>query len=156
AKEGLLTPAELRERAPDDAMRRIARVWERLEAELERSDALDFDDLLVRSARLLRDDPAVLADARARWRFVLVDEFQDTNRPQWPWLELVGGERPDLTAIGDDDQAIYAWRGGAVGNLLAIDRRVPGTRVRALGCNYRSTGAIVQAAARLIAHNPER
>jgi DNA helicase-2/ATP-dependent DNA helicase PcrA len=156
AKEGLLTPGGLRERAPDAATLLVARVWAQLEAELERSDALDFDDLLVRSARLLRDDPAVLADARARWRFVLVDEFQDTNRPQWTWLELVGGERPDLTAMGDDDQAIYSWRGGAVGNILEIDRRVAGTRVRTLGRNYRSAGAIVCAAARLIETNPQR
>ena len=156
AKEGLLTPDELRQSAPDAATRLIARAWAALEAELERSDALDFDDLLVRSARLLRDDPAVLADARSRWRFVLVDEFQDTNRPQWAWLELVIGERADLTAMGDDDQAIYGWRGGAVGNILEIDRRLPGTRVRTLARNYRSAGAIVCAAARLIETNPGR
>lgn len=156
AKEGLLTPAELRAHARDDQTLLIADAWEALEAELERSDALDFDDLLTRSARLLRDDPAVLADARDRWRFVLVDEFQDTNRPQWAWLELVAGARPDLTVMGDDDQAVYSWRGGAVGTILEVDRRVPGTRVRVLGRNYRSSGAIVCAAARLIEVNPER
>jgi DNA helicase II / ATP-dependent DNA helicase PcrA len=155
AKAGLLSPDELRTLAPGPDGARLAAVWADLEAELEASDALDFDDLLVRSVRLLRADPSVLEQARTRWGLVLVDEFQDTNHPQWAWLELVCAHG-NLTAMGDDDQAIYAWRGAKVENILHVDARRPGTRVRLLERNYRSAGAIVRAASRMIETNPGR
>jgi DNA helicase-2/ATP-dependent DNA helicase PcrA len=155
AKARLLTPGELASPATGPVGARLAAVWGDLEAELEASDALDFDDLLVRIVRLMRDDPLVLGEARARWRFVLVDEFQDTNHPQWAWLELVCAHG-NLTAMGDDDQAIYAWRGAAVENILRVDERLPGLRVRLLERNYRSSAAIVCAASRMIETNPCR
>jgi DNA helicase-2/ATP-dependent DNA helicase PcrA len=153
AKSELCDASAVRASGPDGA--RIARAWDALEVELARSDALDFDDLLVRSVALLRDRPEIRAEATKRWRFVLVDEFQDTNRPQWAWLELVCGHG-NLTVLGDDDQAVYRFRGAAVENILRLPQRLPGCRVRRLERNYRSTPAIVAAANRLIAHNPER
>jgi DNA helicase-2/ATP-dependent DNA helicase PcrA len=150
AKGRLQRPDDLSEIEP-----RLAAVWRALEDELRQSDALDFDDLLATSVHLMREQPAVAQQARERWRMLLVDEFQDTNGPQWAWLELVCAHR-NLTVLGDDDQAIFGWRGGQVERLLELDTRLPGTRVMKLERNYRSSGQIVQAANRLIVHNAGR
>jgi DNA helicase-2/ATP-dependent DNA helicase PcrA len=155
ARARLLGPADYRALARSERALIVARAWERYELALERSDALDFDELLVRGVRLLAE-PDLLAAYQRRWRAVLVDEYQDTNPAQYEWLRRLAAERRNLTVIGDDDQAIYHWRGADVGRILEFERDFPGSRVVALERNYRSTGAIVAAAARLVSHNRRR
>jgi DNA helicase-2/ATP-dependent DNA helicase PcrA len=155
ARARLLGPADYRAIARSEQALIVARVWELYELALERSDALDFDELLVRGVRLL-GEPDLLAAYQRRWRAVLVDEYQDTNPAQYEWVRRLAAEHQNLTVIGDDDQAIYHWRGADVSRILEFERDFPGSRVVALERNYRSTGAIVAAAARLVGHNQRR
>jgi DNA helicase-2/ATP-dependent DNA helicase PcrA len=121
-------------------------VWRRYEKALARAGAVDFGDLLVRPLQLLDADPDLRARWSARFRHVLVDEFQDTNPAQYRLLRLLCGERTSVCVVGDDDQAIYRWRGADVSNILDFDRDFPGTRVVKLEQNYRSTGNVLEAA----------
>jgi DNA helicase-2/ATP-dependent DNA helicase PcrA len=137
----------------DDVKQIIAAVWSQVDAELERSDALDFDDLIGFTVALLERRPDVLAGYRRRWRYLQVDEHQDTNRLQDRLLRLLAGESPNLMVVGDDQQAIYTFRSADVRNILRFDRDYPQARVVRLVRNYRSTPQVVEAANRLIAHN---
>ena len=121
-------------------------VWRRYEKALARAGAVDFGDLLVRPLQLLDADPDLRARWSTRFRHVLVDEFQDTNPAQYRLLRLLCGERTGVSVVGDDDQAIYRWRGADVSNILDFDRDFPGTRVVKLEQNYRSTGNVLEAA----------
>ncbi len=120
---------------------------------LAQAGLADFGDQIHRPLELLRERPAVLAQLRERYRFVLVDEFQDTNHAQLELLKLLAGEAANLTVVGDDDQAIYRWRGAAAANLLAFRRLYPGAREVLLADNYRSTQPVLDAAARLVSYN---
>jgi DNA helicase II / ATP-dependent DNA helicase PcrA len=155
ARARLLGPADYRALAKSELALAVARTWERYERALERSDALDFDELLARGVRLLAE-PDLLAAYRRRWRAVLVDEYQDTNHAQDEWVRRLAGEHRNLTVVADDDQAIYAWRGADVAGILHFERHWPDARVVTLERNYRSSGAIVAAAARLVGHNHRR
>jgi DNA helicase II / ATP-dependent DNA helicase PcrA len=137
----------------DDAKQVVAAVWRQVDAELERSDALDFDDLIAFAVALLERRGDVLAGYRRRWRYVQVDEHQDTNPLQGRLLRLLAGEHPNLMVVGDDQQAVYGFRSADVRNILRFDRDYPQARVVGLVRNYRSTPEIVQAANRLITHN---
>ncbi|MGH2949688.1 MAG: ATP-dependent helicase, partial [Solirubrobacteraceae bacterium] len=137
----------------DDIKQIITSVWGQVDAELERSDALDFDDLIGFTVALLERLPDVLAGYRRRWRYLQVDEHQDTNPLQDRLLRLLAGENPNLMVVGDDQQAIYRFRSADVRNILRFDRDYPQARVVRLVRNYRSTPQIVNAANRLIAHN---
>jgi DNA helicase-2/ATP-dependent DNA helicase PcrA len=121
---------------------------------LAEAGAVDFGDQIFRALELLRARPAVLGKLRETYRYVLVDEFQDTNHAQLELVRLLaGGERPNVTVVGDDDQAIYRWRGAAAANLLAFRELHPGAREVVLTENHRSTQVILDAAARLISYN---
>ena len=128
---------------------------------LKELNACDFGDLLVENIRLFREHPDVLADYQRRFRFILVDEYQDTNVAQYLWLRLLA-QTPDpskptnICCVGDDDQSIYGWRGAEVDNILRFDKDFPGATVIRLERNYRSTGHILAAAATLIAKNTGR
>jgi ATP-dependent DNA helicase UvrD/PcrA len=137
----------------DDIKQIITSVWGQVDAELERSDALDFDDLIGFTVALLERQPDVLAGYRRRWRYLQVDEHQDTNPLQDRLLRLLAGENPNLMVVGDDQQAIYGFRSADVRNILRFDRDYPQARVVRLVRNYRSTPQVVAAANRLIAHN---
>src|SRR4051812_17899180 len=137
----------------DDAKQVIGAVWRQVDVELERSDALDFDDLIAFTVALFERHDDLLDGYRRRWRHVQVDEHQDTNPLQDRLLRLLAGERPNLMVVGDDQQAIYAFRGADVRNILRFDRNYPQARVVQLVRNYRSTPQVVEAANRLIAHN---
>jgi len=141
--------------AANDDERVAARIMLRYEERLAAYQAVDFDDLIGLSHRLLRSDDAV----RARWqdtlRYVLVDEYQDTNAIQYELLKLLVGERAHFTAVGDDDQSIYGWRGATTANLKRLSQEYPRLKVIALEQNYRSTGSILRAANALIGHNPK-
>lgn len=129
--------------------------WSGYEAELERSDALDFDDLLAATLHLL-SNPALKAAYQARWKYVHVDEFQDVNGAQHQLLTMLAEGHRNLFAVGDDDQAVYAWRGSEVRRILAFTSQYPDATVVRLQTNYRSSPAIVAAANRLIGHNQSR
>src|SRR4051812_34307289 len=137
----------------DDIKHIIACVWGQGDAELASPDALDFDDLIAFTVALLERESDVLAGYRRRWRYLQVDEHQDTNPLQDRFLRLLAGEHPNLMVVGDDQQSIYAFRSADVRNILRFDRDYPQARVVQLVRNYRSTPQVVAAANRLIAHN---
>jgi ATP-dependent DNA helicase UvrD/PcrA len=134
----------------------IGRLYAAYERRLGESRALDFDDLLVWPVRLFREHAAVLADYQARFQHILVDEYQDTNHIQYLLVNLLAGRHRNLCVVGDDDQAIYRWRGADVRNILEFERDYPEARVVALEQNYRSTRRILGVAAAVISHNPHR
>ncbi len=121
-------------------------------------NAVDFGDLLIEVLRLFQENPDVLAEYRSRFRYILVDEYQDTNVAQYLWLRLLAGgtDKPNICCVGDDDQSIYGWRGAEVDNILRFEADFPGAIVIRLERNYRSTGHILAAASGLIAHNKGR
>ena len=119
-------------------------------------NAADFGDLLLENIRLFREQPEVLRQYQSRFKFILVDEYQDTNVAQYLWLRLLGQGVNNICCVGDDDQSIYGWRGAEVDNILRFEKDFPGAKVIRLERNYRSTGHILAAASHLIAHNEGR
>ncbi|HXF55138.1 MAG TPA: UvrD-helicase domain-containing protein [Hyphomicrobiaceae bacterium] len=133
-----------------------SRLYADYQRRLKELNACDFGDLLLEGLRLLREHPDVLADFQSRFRFMLVDEYQDTNVVQYLWLRLLAQGSPNLACVGDDDQSIYGWRGAEVDNILRFEKDFPNATVIRLERNYRSTGHILAAASGLIAHNRGR
>jgi DNA helicase-2/ATP-dependent DNA helicase PcrA len=119
-------------------------------------NAVDFGDLLLETLRLFRENPHVLADYQKRFKYILVDEYQDTNIVQYLWLRLISQGRRNVCCVGDDDQSVYGWRGAEVENILRFEQDFPGAKIVRLERNYRSTGHILAAASHLIAHNEGR
>jgi DNA helicase-2/ATP-dependent DNA helicase PcrA len=135
----------------------IAETYRAMDEELHAADRIDFGDQLLLALRLLREQEHVLAHVRRRFRYILVDEFQDTNAVQFELLKLLAGERPNLTVVGDDDQSIYKFRGAAIGNILGFTAAYPERALAVLTRSYRSGQTILDAAHRLIQHNnPDR
>ena len=132
------------------------RIWERYERLMAERNALDFDDLLIRTRQLLSDWPDVLAAYQRRWQYIHVDEFQDTNLVQYDIVRLLGQSHTNLFVVGDIDQSIYGWRGADYRNILKFEESFPQARTIALEQNYRSTQHILDAASALIRHNKER
>jgi DNA helicase II / ATP-dependent DNA helicase PcrA len=154
-KDEGLRPSHL-DGAGDFFMEKMIAVYRQYEEERTRSGLLDFADLLLKTLELLRERPDILQHYQRRFAHILVDEFQDTNAIQYAWLRLLAGANDNLFAVGDDDQAIYGWRGARVENIQSFQRDYPNTRVVRLERNYRSSGNILGAANALIAHNPSR
>src|SRR5665213_1951051 len=132
------------------------RLYQVYQERLKVLNAADFGDLLLEALRLFRENPDVLKDYQERFRFMLVDEYQDTNTVQYLWLKLLAQGRHNVCCVGDDDQSIYGWRGADVDNILRFEQDFPGAKVIRLERNYRSTGHILAAASHLIAHNQDR
>jgi DNA helicase-2/ATP-dependent DNA helicase PcrA len=132
------------------------RIAERYRQGLDAAHALDFDDLLLRSVELLAGNTAVREAYQRRFEYLLVDEYQDTNRTQYELIRLLAGGRGNVTVVGDEDQSIYSWRGADIQNILDFERDFPGARVLRLEQNYRSTQAILDAASLLVSHNRRR
>jgi len=156
AKNSLETPSEMASRAhsPDDRTR--ARVYALYEDALRVANAVDFDDLLLRTVDLLRDHPEPAGRLASGCEHLLVDEFQDTNRPQYLLMRSLSRIHGNVFAVGDEDQSIYRFRGAEIRNILEFEADYPAARVLKLEQNYRSTGTILDAAGRLIAHNRSR
>lgn len=123
---------------------------------LKSLNALDFDDLLILTLKLFREHPDVLEKYRQRFRYVMIDEYQDTNRIQYDFIKLLSGKRQNLCVVGDDDQSIYGWRGASQGNILDFEKDYPGAVVVRLEQNYRSSGNILLAANGVIKNNKRR
>ncbi|HEY8194548.1 MAG TPA: UvrD-helicase domain-containing protein [Hyphomicrobium sp.] len=133
-----------------------AALYAAYQARLKELNACDFGDLLLECLRLFREHPDVLADYHRRFRYILVDEYQDTNVAQYLWLRLLAQGSPNICCVGDDDQSIYGWRGAEVDNILRFEKDFPGAKVIRLERNYRSTANILAAASGLIAKNAGR
>ena len=134
----------------------FARIYERYQQMLEIQNTLDFDDMLLLTLKLLEEKPEVLQYCRDNYRYLLVDEYQDTNQAQFRIVQLIAGETMNLCVVGDDDQSIYSWRGAVVSNILDFPKLFPGAKEIKLEQNYRSTNAILQTANAIIAENSAR
>ncbi len=156
AKNNLESVEDLVEGATTHHEREVARIATRYSERLRAAGALDFDDLLVETVRLLETQPEVLARYQARWRYLHVDEYQDTNAAQYRIVRALAAAHHNLCVVGDDDQSIYAWRGADLRNILDFERDEPGATVVKLEQNYRSTGLILRAAHAVVANNEGR
>jgi DNA helicase II / ATP-dependent DNA helicase PcrA len=133
-----------------------AKLYKLYQERLKILNAADFGDLLLETLRLLRENPDVLKLSQNRFRYMLVDEYQDTNTVQYMWLKLLAQGRNNICCVGDDDQSIYSWRGADIDNILRFEKDFPGAKIIRLENNYRSTGHILDVAAGLIARNESR
>jgi DNA helicase-2/ATP-dependent DNA helicase PcrA len=156
AKNQLLGPERYAERASDFFTQTVARVYPVYEKKLRDANALDFDDLLLWPAVALKHDDELRSELDARFRFVLIDEYQDTNMAQYAIARGLSIDNPNLCVVGDPDQSIYKWRGSDIRNILDFERDFPDARVITLERNYRSTKSILAAASHLISHNRQR
>ena len=156
AKNKLRDAAAYLAEANDFWTRSVAKAYKAYEETLARSNAVDFDDLLLKVALLLRNDAEVRETLQNRHRWVLVDEYQDTNHAQFVIAHALAERSRNLFVVGDPDQSIYGWRGADISNILEFEEQFPGARVIPLGENFRSTSHIVAASAALIAHNRRR
>jgi DNA helicase-2/ATP-dependent DNA helicase PcrA len=156
AKNELVGVEEYALKAADLFARSVAQVYERYQRALREANAFDFDDLLVKPVELFLAHPEVLRRYRDRFHFVLVDEYQDTNRAQYSFLRLIVGDKSNLFVVGDDDQSIYGWRGANIRNILDFEQDFPDAALIRLEQNYRSTQRILAAANRVIAENVRR
>ncbi|NUO62983.1 MAG: UvrD-helicase domain-containing protein [Gemmatimonadaceae bacterium] len=156
AKNALVMPAEYARLASDQFTKAVALVYDDLEAAYRNANAVDFDDLLVLPVRMLRENPGYHAELRARFQFILVDEYQDTNHAQYQFVKLLGSEHQNVCVVGDDDQSIYGWRGADIRNILDFEKDFPSAKVVRLEENYRSTPGILRVANAVISANTER
>jgi DNA helicase-2/ATP-dependent DNA helicase PcrA len=156
AKNHGMSPEKMRSEAIGQDGRRVAEIFAEYEKLLHQSKALDFDDLLLRSVRVLREAPAVREKWQARFQYIHVDEYQDTNRVQYELMRLLTGPKRNVCVVGDEDQSIYRWRGADVSILMSFSRDFPAAQVIKLERNYRSTQNILDAAGAVVANNPDR
>src|SRR5580698_4637545 len=156
AKSLKQTADEVEREATDPVSKRFAVVYERYQAKLRESNALDFDDLLLEAVRLLQHDQPTREKLNRRYEFLMVDEYQDTNRSQYELMRLLSADRGNIAVVGDEDQSIYGWRGANIRNILDFERDFPGAEIIRLEQNYRSTKSILEAASAVVAHNTER
>jgi DNA helicase-2/ATP-dependent DNA helicase PcrA len=156
SKNEMLDPTFLSEHAANHRERTIARLATRYKERLRKANALDFDDLLLEAVRLFDEAPDVLAKYQERWRYLHVDEYQDTNRAQYLWVRALAAKHHNLCVVGDDDQSIYSWRGADLRNILDFERDWPTTAVVKLEQNYRSTQLILDAAHAVVSRNSAR
>jgi DNA helicase-2/ATP-dependent DNA helicase PcrA len=156
AKDHLVTAGEYAEAAGNWYERQIADVYLEYERRLAAAGAVDFDDLILRTVRLFRDHPEVLGHYQERFRYILIDEYQDTNRAQYHLVNLLASKHRNLCVVGDADQGIYSWRGATIQNLLDFEHDYPDAEEFILDQNYRSTRTILEVANALIEHNLQR
>jgi DNA helicase II / ATP-dependent DNA helicase PcrA len=156
AKNHMLDPQEVYLNSADPKTERIAHIYEEYRKELLRANALDFDDLLLEAVRLLKSSQQVREYYNQRFQYLLVDEYQDTNRPQYELMRLLAGARHNVCAVGDEDQSIYSWRGADIRNILEFEKDFPEAKIIRLEQNYRSTQTILQAASAVVSNNVRR
>lgn len=156
AKNAMIGPEELIEKASSPQEQKAAQVYLELERRLRAANAMDFDDLLVRTLELLRTRPEVLEKYQERFRYISVDEYQDTNHVQYEIANLLAAKYQNLMVVGDDDQSIYSWRGADISNILDFEKDFKQAKVVKLEQNYRSTGHILAAANAVVRNNSQR
>ena len=156
AKNHMLDPQEIYLQSGDPKTERVAHIYEEYRKELRKANALDFDDLLLETVRLLKAASEVRDYYTRRFQYVMVDEYQDTNRPQYELMRMLAGTRHNICAVGDEDQSIYSWRGADIRNILEFEKDFPEAKIVRLEQNYRSTQNILQAASSVVANNIKR
>lgn len=156
AKNHALTPEKLRAEAIGGDARKVSDIYAEYERQLKSSNALDFDDLLLRTAQMLRFNPQVREKWQNRFQYLHVDEYQDTNRVQYDLMRLLTNAKQNVCVVGDEDQSIYRWRGADVSILMSFSRDFGNAKVIKLERNYRSTQNILDAAGAVVANNPDR
>ena len=156
AKNAMIGPEEFIEKASSPQEQKAGQVYLELERRLRAANAMDFDDLLVRTLDLLRTRPEVLEKYQERFRYISVDEYQDTNHVQYEIANLLSAKYQNLMVVGDDDQSIYSWRGADISNILDFEEDFPKAKVVKLEQNYRSTGHILGAANAVVRNNSQR
>jgi DNA helicase-2/ATP-dependent DNA helicase PcrA len=156
AKNHMLDPQEIYLQSADPKTEKIAHIFEEYRKELRKANAMDFDDLLLEAMRLLKSVAAVREHYNRRFQYILVDEYQDTNRPQYELMRQLAGDRHNVCAVGDEDQSIYSWRGADIRNILEFERDFPEAKIVRLEQNYRSTQNILEAASAVVANNVRR
>ena len=156
AKNRGVAPENFAARFPSDAAKDIEYIYEKYDSRLRGSNSLDFDDLLLKSVAVLKKNPDLQKNYSGWFKYILVDEYQDTNRPQYELLRLLTTAHSNLFVVGDEDQSIYKFRGADIQNILKFEKDFPGARVIRLEQNYRSHGTILKVAAAVVANNTER
>jgi DNA helicase II / ATP-dependent DNA helicase PcrA len=156
AKNHMVDPQEYYLASKDPNSERVAHIYQAYKAELRKNNALDFDDLLLEAVRLLKVSSEARERYQRRYRYLLVDEYQDTNRPQYELMKLLAGEAKNVCAVGDEDQSIYSWRGADIRNILEFEKDFPNARIVRLEQNYRSTQIILEAAGAVVSNNIRR
>jgi DNA helicase II / ATP-dependent DNA helicase PcrA len=156
AKNHMLDPQEVYLQSGDPKTEEVAHIYAEYRKELLKANALDFDDLLLETVRLLKAVPAVRDYYNRRYQYVMIDEYQDTNRPQYELMRLLAGTHHNICAVGDEDQSIYSWRGADIRNILEFEKDFPEAKIIRLEQNYRSTQNILQAASAVVSNNLKR
>lgn len=156
AKNKGQTPIDWQRGARDPNGQRRAKIYEDYQDRLQQANALDFDDLMLESVRLLTHDGALRQRLSERYRYLMIDEYQDTNRTQYELMQLLASTHDNVAVVGDEDQSIYSWRGADIRNILDFERDYPNAAVIRLEQNYRSTKNILEAASRVVANNQQR
>jgi DNA helicase-2/ATP-dependent DNA helicase PcrA len=156
AKNHMLDPQEVYLNSNDPKTERVAHIYEEYRKELRKANAFDFDDLLLETVRLLKSSAEVRDFYNRRYQYVLIDEYQDTNRPQYELMRMLAGTRHNVCAVGDEDQSIYSWRGADIRNILEFEKDFPEAKIIRLEQNYRSTQNILQAASAVVSNNVRR
>jgi len=155
-KNTLLSPEEVTAKAELPDYKKVARIYEAYQSNIVENNLVDFDDLLMLTYQILASDDTLRVETSNRYRYIMVDEYQDTNELQYKLLELLASEHGNLCVVGDDDQSIYGWRGANIRNILDFHKQFPDAKVIKLETNYRSTTPILEAANALIEHNTGR
>jgi len=156
AKNHMVDPQEYYLGSKDPDSERIAHIYKSYKDELRKNNAMDFDDLLLEAVRLLKVSTPTREYYQRKYRYVLVDEYQDTNRPQYELMKLLAGEHKNVCAVGDEDQSIYSWRGADIRNILEFEQDFPNAKIVRLEQNYRSTQVILEAAGAVVSNNLRR
>ncbi|EQF97701.1 uvrD/REP helicase N-terminal domain protein [Clostridioides difficile 842] len=157
AKDKLYTPKQFKDiNMADNRMVKIADIYALYQDRLKRNSALDFDDLILKTVELFKANDEVLAYYRSRFRYIMVDEYQDTSKAQYELIKLLAREHQNICVVGDDDQSIYGWRGADIRNILEFEKDYDNVHVVKLEQNYRSTQVILDAANKVISNNIER
>src|SRR6266478_9881582 len=156
AKNHMIDPQEYFLASSNPMEEKIAHIFEIYKKELLKANALDFDDLLLEAVRLLKSSSETRERYNRRYRYVMIDEYQDTNRPQYELMKLLAGSSGNVCVVGDEDQSIYSWRGADIKNILEFEKDFPGTKTVRLEQNYRSTQMILEGASAVVAQNTQR
>jgi DNA helicase-2/ATP-dependent DNA helicase PcrA len=157
AKDMLLTPDKYHDRNMHDIRKRkLADIYKLYQQKLQKNNAMDFDDILNKTIELFELNPDILQYYQTKFKYIMVDEYQDTNFSQYTLIRMLAGQHKNLCVVGDDDQSIYSWRGADIGNILNFEKDFPGAKVVKLEQNYRSTQVILDAANSVIKNNSAR
>ena len=156
AKNHMVDPQDYYLGSKDPDSERVAHIYKGYKEELRKNNAMDFDDLLLEAVRLLKVSASAREYYQRKYRYILVDEYQDTNRPQYELMKLLAGEHKNVCAVGDEDQSIYSWRGADIRNILEFEQDFPNAKIVRLEQNYRSTQIILEAAGAVVANNIRR